>query len=137
MKDLEISKIFWSKCRAKLLEKFFLEYESGNNKGFHMRFLSRDLDEQINSIKRELDNLSDMWILKHRTELRKKIFFVNTKFFLVDEFVSIFLKSYNPMDKIKNYFKPLIDLELIIINESLKTKLTTNKKNLLDIFLIW
>ncbi|MBT3726412.1 hypothetical protein HOG21_01585 [bacterium] len=74
--------------------------------------------------------------MKHRTELRKKIFFVNTKFFLVDEFVSIFLKSYNPMDKIKNYFKPLIDLELIIINESLKTKLTTNKKNLLDIFLI-
>ncbi len=137
MKELDISKIFWSKCRAKLLEKFFLEYESGNNKWFHMRQLSRDLDEQINSIKRELDNLSDMWVLKHKTELRKKIFFVNPQFNLVDEFVNIFLKSYNPMDKVKVFFKPLVDLELVIINESLKKKLTENTKNLLDIFLIW
>jgi hypothetical protein len=31
MKDMDISKIFGSKCRTKILEKFFLEYESGNN----------------------------------------------------------------------------------------------------------
>jgi len=137
MKELDISKIFWSKCRSKLLEKFFLEYESWNNDWFHMRALSRDLDEQINSIKRELDNLTELWILKHRTELKKKIFFINTKFYLLDEFIQIFLKTYNPMDKIKEYFKPQIDLELIIINESIKNKLINNWKNILDIFLIW
>lgn len=137
MKELEISKIFWSKCRSKLLEKFFLEYESGNNDWFHMRLLSRDLDEQINSIKRELDNLTEVWILKSRTELKKKIFFVNDKFYLLDEFVKIFLKTYNPLNRIKEYFKPLINLELVIINEAIKTKLTTNWKNILDIFLIW
>lgn len=137
MKELEISKIFWSKCRSKLLEKFFLEYESGNNDWFHMRLLSRDLDEQINSIKRELDNLTEVWILKSRTELKKKIFFVNDKFYLLDEFMKIFLKTYNPLNKIKEYFKPLINLELVIINEAIKTKLTTNWKNILDIFLIW
>lgn len=137
MKELEISKIFWSKCRSKLLEKFFLEYESGNNDWFHMRLLSRDLDEQINSIKRELDNLTEVWILKSRTELKKKIFFVNDRFYLLDEFVKIFLKTYNPLNRIKEYFKPLINLELVIINEAIKTKLTTNWKNILDIFLIW
>jgi hypothetical protein len=137
MKELEISKIFWSKCRSKLLEKFFLEYESGNNDWFHMRLLSRDLDEQINSIKRELDNLTEVWILKSRTELKKKIFFVNDKFYLLDEFIKIFLKTYNPLNKIKEYFKPLINLELVIINEAIKTKLITNWKNILDIFLIW
>ena len=137
MKELEISKIFWSKCRAKLLEKFFLEYESGNNEWFHMRWLSRDLDEQINSIKRELDNLTELWLLKHRTELKKKIFFINTKFYLIDEFVQIFLKTYNPMDKIKEYFKPHTNLELIIVNDAIKNKLTSNWKNILDIFLIW
>jgi hypothetical protein len=31
MKETDILKVFGSKCRAKLLEKFFLEYESGNN----------------------------------------------------------------------------------------------------------
>jgi hypothetical protein len=137
MKELDISKIFWSKCRTKLLEKLFLEYESGNNDWFHMRGLSRDLDEQINSIKRELDNLTDLWLLKHRTELKKKIFFINPKFYLLDEFVQIFLKTYNPIDKIKEYFKPHTSLELIIINDAIKTKLTTNWKNILDIFLIW
>lgn len=137
MKELEISKIFWSKCRSKLLEKFFLEYESWNNEWFHMRLLSRDLDEQINSIKRELDNLTDLWILKHKTELKKKIFFVNTKFYLIEEFTQIFLKTYNPISKIKAFFKPQTNLELVIVNEAVKTKLIKNEKNILDIFLIW
>jgi hypothetical protein len=58
MKQIDLTKIFGSNCRTKLLEKFLLEYESGNNTGFHMRLLSRDLEEQINSIKREVDNLA-------------------------------------------------------------------------------
>lgn len=137
MKKIEISKIFWSKCRAKLLEKFFLENQAGNSEWFHMRALSRDLDEQINSIKRELDNLSDLWLLKHKTELKKKIFFLNDKFPLINEFTGIFLKTYNPIEKIKEYFKSKTDLELIIINESIKNKLTESGKSILDIFLIW
>lgn len=137
MKSLDISKIFWSKCRAKLLEKFFLEYESGNNKGFHMRALSRELDEQINSVKRELDNLTELGLLKHKTELKKKIFFLNSNFILLDEFIGVFIKVYNPMEKIKDYFKSKIDLELIIVNESVKFKLLKPGKSILDIFLIW
>jgi hypothetical protein len=74
--------------------------------------------------------------LKHKTQLRKKIFFINSNYFLLDEFISIFLKSYNPIKKVKQYFKPLLELELIIINESLSNKLVKNTKNLLDIFLI-
>lgn len=137
MREIDISKIFWSKCRTKLLEKFFLEYESGNNEWFHMRWLSRDLDEQINSIKRELDSLTELWILKYKEELKKKIFYVNPRFYLVDDFVNIFLKSYNPIDKIKEFFKNKNDLELIIVNESVKTKLMNPGKSILDIFLIW
>lgn len=136
MKDLDISKIFWSKSRTKLLEKLFLEYESWNNEWFHMRWLSRDLDEQINSIKRELDNLTELWVLKHKTELKKKIFYVNNKFYLLDEFIKIFVKSYNPMDKIKDFFKNQNTLELVIVNDAIKSKLITNWKNILDIFLI-
>jgi hypothetical protein len=114
-----------------------LEYESGYNDWFHMRALSRELDEQINSIKRELDCLSELWILRYREELKKKIFSVNPKFPLIAEFTNIFLKTYNPLDKIKNYFKNKNDLELVIINESIKTKLTSSWKSILDIFLIW
>lgn len=137
MRNVEISKLFWSKCRTKLLEKFFLEYESGNNKWFHMRALARELDEQINSIKRELDNLTELWLLKHRTELKKKIFFINHNFILLDEFIGVFIKVYNPMEKVKEYFKNKLDLELVILNDSIKYKLLKPGKSILDIFLIW
>ena len=87
-----------------------------------MRALSRDLDEQINSIKRELDNLSAMWVLKYKEELRKKIFYVNPNFLLLDQFKDIFLKT---------------DLEVVIIHENIKNKLIEDGKNMLDIFMIW
>ncbi|MDR1945318.1 MAG: hypothetical protein LBQ59_04570 [Candidatus Peribacteria bacterium] len=55
---------------------------------------------------------------------------------MINDFVNIFLKSYNPTDKIKEFFKNKNDLELVIINESVKTKLTRSGKSILDIFLI-
>jgi len=137
MKNLDLSKIFGSNCRTKILEKFLLDFESGNNSWYHMRLLSRDLDEQINSIKRELDNLTSLWILKYREELRKKIFFVNKNFPLLKEFIQIFLKNYNPINKIKDFFKTQINLEVVIVNKWIETKLIKETKTILDIFLIW
>ncbi len=137
MKNIDLSKIFWSKSRAKILEKFLLSYEAWNNEWFHMRWLSRDLDEQINSVKRELDNLSEIWFLKYRTNLKKKIFYVNKDFIFLDELISIYLKTYDPIIKLKEYFKKENLLELIIINEAVREKLIKPSKSLLDIFLIW
>jgi len=137
MKNIDLSKIFWSKSRAKLLEKFLLAYEWWNNNWFHMRGLSRELDEQINSIKRELDNLTELWILKYRMDMKKKMFYLNENFDLLEDFIQIFLKSYDPIVRLKEYFKWETLLELIIINKSVKTKLINPTKSLLDIFLIW
>ncbi len=137
MKNIDLSKIFGSKSRAKILEKFFLEYEWWNNNWFHMRGLSRELDEQINSIKRELDNLTELWVLKYRMDMKKKMFYLNENFDLLDDFIQIFLKSYDPIIKLKQYLKKQQLLELIIINKSVRTKLINPTKSLLDIFLIW
>lgn len=140
MKDLDISKIFWSKCRAKLLERFFLENSSWRWKLFHMRALSRDIDEQINSVKRELDSLTELGILKSKTELKKKLFFVNPNFELIPEFTNIFLKFYNPLDKLKDYFKNKESVELVLTRESINNKFKIpikQQKKDLDIFIIW
>jgi hypothetical protein len=40
------------------------------------------------------------------------------------------------MNKVKEYFKSKLDLELIIVNESVKFKLLKPGKSILDIFLI-
>ena len=101
-----------------------------------MRGLSRDLDEQINSVKRELDNLEALWVLKSKTELRKKIFYINPNFYLTHEFKDIFLKSYDPLDNVKKFFKSQHLLEVVIVNESLKNKFTEDGKAILDIFMI-
>lgn len=137
MKTFDLTKLFWSKTRTKLLEKFFLEYEAWNNDWFHMRWLSRDLDEQINSIKRELDSLEELHILKSKEESKKKIFFLNKNFILLEEFKSIFLKTYNPYEHIKKFFKAEELLDLVIINEELSKRLIWNTNNIVDIFLIW
>lgn len=137
MKTFDLTKLFWSKTRTKILEKFFLEYESGNIDGFHMRALSRDLDEQINSIKRELDSLEELNILKSREEAKKKYFFLNKNFFLIEEFKNIFLKTYNPHTALKTFFKTQNTLDLVIINEELSKRLIWNTNNIVDIFLIW
>lgn len=136
MKNFDLAKLFWSKTRTKILEKFFLEYEAGNTEGFHMRALSRNLEEQINSIKRELDNLEEMGVLKSKEESKKKIFYINKSFPLIDEFKSIFLKTYNPHDSIKSFFKTQKYLDLILINQELTTRLISNTNNIVDIFLI-
>lgn len=133
---IDLSKIFGSKCRAKLLEKFFLAYYAGSMEWFHMRWLARDLEEQINSVKRELDSLEELWVVKSRSELRKKIFYVNPNFYLLREFQEIFLKSYNPIPMVKLFFKKQVLLEVVIINQSLEHKLKEDGKAILDIFMI-
>lgn len=149
MKELDVAKIFGSKCRAKILERFFLENSSWRWKFFHMRGLSRDIDEQINSVKRELDSLSELWILKSKTELKKKFFYVNPNFPLIDEFTNIFIKLYNPIEKLKIFFKDENLVELVILWPSIETKFLPISKeskyknsipkqtNWLDIFIIW
>lgn len=137
MKNFDLTRLFSSKTRTKILEKFFLEFDSWNNEWFHMRALSRDLDEQINSIKRELDNLEELNILKSKEEMRKKYFFLNKNFFLLEEFKNIFLKTYNPNEDIKIFFKKQESLNLVIINEALSKRLIWTTNNIVDIFLIW
>jgi len=136
MKSFDLSKLFWSKTRTKLLEKFFLEYDSGNTEGFFMRELARDLDEQINSIKRELDSFEEMGILKSKEEGNKKLFYLSRSFVLLDEFRNIFLKTYNPAPYLKNFFKKQSALDIVIVHEELTKKLVSGSTNIVDIFLI-
>jgi hypothetical protein len=69
-------------------------------------------------------------------DLKKKIFFINENFILINEFKDIFLKSYDPLDKIKKFFKNINTLELILVNEDIRYKLIDPGKSILDIFLI-
>jgi hypothetical protein len=102
-----------------------------------MRALSRELEEQINSIKRELDNLENLWLLTSYSENKKKFFVLNKNFALMDEFKNIFLKTYDPLQNLVKFFEAREWLDLVLINSSLSKRLFEKSNNIVDIFLIW
>lgn len=90
--------MFGSKTRARLMS-LFLEQPKEQ---FFVRELTRCIDAQLNSVRRELKNLMDMGlILEKGTETRaaattladkKKYYTVNTDFILYDDLRSLFRK---------------------------------------------
>lgn len=71
--DYMVDQLFGSKTRVKLLKFFF----SNQDEEFFVRELTRLLDEQINSIRRELINLADADVVKSITKENKVFYRLN------------------------------------------------------------
>lgn len=70
-----IEKLFGSKTRAKLLELFFTDV----SKSYYVREITRMIEEQINSVRRELINLEGIGIVKNETYDNKVYYSANMK----------------------------------------------------------
>ncbi len=71
-----IEQLFGSKTRVKLLQLFY-----GNpNRSFYVREITRKVDEQINSVRRELANLLSIGIITSDTSNNKVYYEVNQKY---------------------------------------------------------
>lgn len=91
-----LKQLFTSQTRAKLLTLFLVNTEEE----FFVRELTRKLHEQINSIRRELDNLKKIGLLKSRVKNRKKFFVVNKNFIFFPDLRNIILKSLHSPDSV-------------------------------------
>lgn len=80
-----------SKVRRKILELFFHH----PNESFYLRKIVREVDEEVNAVKRELDILSAAKVLKKEKRLNKIFFTLNKSWQFYDEFLRIFAKT-NP-----------------------------------------
>jgi len=111
MQSIDLTSLFGSLTRVKLLALFL----SDESKSYFVRELTRLLNLQINSIRRELENLSNLNIIKldlkadGEKELKelfdgktikkkpsrtdKKYYTVNKEFLFLDELKSLFLKA--------------------------------------------
>ncbi len=107
-----LKRLFTSSARIKLLRLFLLNPE----KEHFIRQLTRDLDEQINSVRRELDNLKKMGLLKSKMKFRKKYYAVNPNFIFLPELRSIFLKAESSLPKIADTIASFGDVKLIIFS---------------------
>jgi glutaredoxin-related protein len=103
---LDLVKLFGSRSRVKLLEKLVIEDTvAKNGTGFFIRELCRDTDEQINAVRRELMNLEHLGILKSYEQNKKKFYTMNRNCPIYEQIRDMYLKSYNVMIPIKEFFK--------------------------------
>ncbi|HUY53510.1 MAG TPA: transcriptional regulator, partial [Candidatus Dormibacteraeota bacterium] len=80
-----VEQLFGSKTRVKLLQLFY-----GNvNRAFYVREITRKIDEQINSVRRELANLLSIGIITSNTSNNKLYYEVDQKY-----------QYYNPLSSI-------------------------------------
>ncbi|MBQ5812111.1 transcriptional regulator [Candidatus Saccharibacteria bacterium] len=136
-------KLFGSKTRAKLLQLFFENPE----KSFYVREMTRVIEEQINSVRRELNNLESIGIIKSETFDNKIYYSANGKHPFTRPLIDIFSKKVSSsrgqdvkastwddyIRPVKHYLKGLIvtnrlpgqdGIDLLIIGNDKTKKLT-------------
>lgn len=107
--------LFVSKARIKILALFF-EHE-GNE--FFVREITRKTGEQINAVRRELENLEHANLLYSYKNGGKKYFALNPDYFFYDELLALFKKASLPILQIAAKFEE--------IGESISLLLLTGK----------
>jgi len=81
-----IEQLFGSKTRVKLLQLFY----SNPNRSFYVREITRKIDEQINSVRRELANLLSIGIISSDTNNNRLYYEVNQTYDYYDPLFTIF-----------------------------------------------
>src|SRR3989344_1934786 len=85
----DLSDIITSKVRIKILELFF----SNLGEMYHVRGIVREIGEEINAVRRELDNLEKNAVLKKEPRGNRVYYWVRTDYPLFGDLVAIVAKS--------------------------------------------
>lgn len=104
--------LFTSKARVKLLTLFLLNPEEE----FFVRELTRDLDEQINSVRRELDNLKKMGLLRSRMKNRRKFYTVNTGHILYRDLRNLIIKATNSSENLIKNIAKMGEVDFLLVS---------------------
>jgi DNA-binding transcriptional ArsR family regulator len=103
--------LFSSQTRVKLLSTFLLHPE----KEYFIRELTRLLNEQINSIRRELENLRRIGLVKARHRNRKKFYHVDTEFPLYQDLRNLFAKVVQGESPLVSGLRVLPGVQLVLL----------------------
>ena len=122
-----LKRLFTSNTRIKLLTLFLLNPDEE----YFIRELTRRLNEQINSVRRELDNLKKMGLLKSKEKNRKKYYVVNKNFVVFHELKSIILKAIGDKESVIKKIAQMGTLDVLILSG-----LFVEKESPLDVLLV-
>lgn len=111
MSSVILKALFSSQTRVKLLSTFLLH----PNEEYFIRELTRLLGEQINSIRRELENLRRIGLVKARHRNRKKYYHVDMDFPLFVDLRNMFTKEIQTESPLIASLKKLPNVQLILL----------------------
>lgn len=103
--------LFSSQTRVKLLSTFLLHPEEE----YFIRELTRLLNEQINSIRRELENLRRVGVVKARHKNRKKYYRIDTEFVLYSDLRNLFSKAVQGESPFVSSLKNIPGVKLVLL----------------------
>lgn len=101
-----------SKARRKILGLFFHH----PNESFYLRKIVRDIGEEVNAVKRELDILFGSKLLHKEKRLNKIFYTLNKSYPLYDEFLRIFAKSSLLADMIYKNLPKIGKIKFIVMS---------------------
>lgn len=107
-----LKKIFGSGARVKLFRQFLMH----PTEEFYIRELTRLLDEQINSLRRELENLEKIGMLRSKERNRKKYYQINQYFPLLHELTSVVRKTDETNQEFLKKVSQLGNVDLLVLS---------------------
>lgn len=115
-----IDALFGSKTRVKLLHLFL----NNPNRAFYVREITRKIDEQINSVRRELSNMLSIGIIKSESSNNRLYYEVNQDYLHYAPLRQIFADSEIESEAVEGSdwakrLKPLGDVRVAILAGSL------------------
>lgn len=128
-----IDQLFGSKTRVKLLQLFY----SNPNRSFYVREITRKIDEQINSVRRELSNLLSIGIISSDDNGNRLYYEVNQSYEYYKPLSQIFggvvsATTDESSDDTLAELKPLGRVDLIIMTG----KFTRDEKSGVDLLIV-
>lgn len=115
-----LKQLFSSNARVKLLKTFLLNPDEE----FFIRELTRKLDEQINSIRRELDNLKKIGLLKSRVRNRKKYYYINKEFLVFRELRDMFVKASSNDEQMGRAISKMGEVDFLLLSGKFVNKIS-------------
>ena len=118
---MPLEKLFGSKTRAKLLGLFF----ENPDKSYYVREITRVIEEQINSVRRELTNLNALGLVKIENYENKVYYSANMKHPFARPMTEIFSRRIDSAQEVEvrrptweDYVRPVANLlnALVVVN---------------------
>jgi hypothetical protein len=101
----------------------------------HLRGLVREVQEEINAVRRELSRLEEIGFVRSEVRGNRKYFLLNRDFAYVDELLGIFHKSFGLGGSILKNLNSLGEVEFAVLTGSFTT-FSTPDPNIIDLVMV-